>query len=360
MKQVTVDLQERSYPIYLGREILSTFAECYESHNLPQQLAIVTDKHVAPLYLRHLGNSLRHTGHDIIEIVIGTGERQKSLSCANFIFTKFLTARLPRDSAVIALGGGVVGDVTGFTAATYRRGVKLVHVPTTLLAQVESAIGGKTAINHPNGKNAIGAFYQPKFVLSDVALLSTLPKREIFCGLGEVVKYAILDEQFCSLLEQYLENIIRLDLDVLQDIVLHCNILKAAMVSADERETNASRGRAVLNLGHTIGHALEHHSRYKLHHGEAVLIGLRWELHIARDAGIISKDGFERIHSILQRIQFKPNWTFFNKTTFMKQLFGKNKKVKFVLPKKVGEILITNDIDPRLVLAAMKNTKKLT
>ena len=251
----------------------------------------------------------------------------------------------------------MVGDVTGFVAATYRRGVLLVHVPTTLLAQVESAIGGKAAVNHPLSKNAIGAFYQPAFVFSDIGLLSTLPAREIICGLGEVLKYAIISKAMFSFLDQHLDDVLRANLDVLQEIVLQCNAVKAKMISEDERETNPTGGRAILNLGHTIGHTLEHLSHYKLHHGEAVLLGLKWELHIARKAELISQDEFKRINSLLHRVNFKPDLKFLDKKTLMKTIFGKNGKAQFVLPKKIGEGIITDDIDVALVQAVLKEMK---
>ena len=356
MQTVTVNLHERSYPIYVGRNILSNFAEVYSNHHQPQRLVIVTDRNVAPHYLRQLSNSLRHHGFEPTEIVIGIGERRKSLSQANAIFTKLLEEHLPRNAALLALGGGVVGDVTGFVAATYRRGIRIVHIPTTLLGQVESAIGGKTAVNHPLSKNAVGVFYQPTFVFSDIALLSTLPRREIICGLGEVLKYAMLSETMFSFIDRHLERIFLVDPDIIQELVLNCNRMKAQMVSEDEREINPTGGRAVLNLGHTIGHALEHLSNYKLHHGEAVLIGLKLELRIARATAIIGQDEFERIDSLLQRVEFNPDLSFIKRKLLLEVLFGKNRRPMFVLPKKIGNVLFTGDIGVSTVQAALKES----
>ena len=351
--RVTVELGERSYQICIGTQTLSTFPEACASHYVPHHIAVVTDIHVRHLYLRQLSNALRHHGFKVHEVVISAGEKQKSLSHANSIFTKLIDGGLTRESALIAFGGGVVGDVTGFVAATYRRGVMLIQVPTTLLAQVESAIGGKTGVNHPRSKNAIGAFYQPKFVFSDVNLLSTLPRREIICGLGEALKYAILSEKIFCLLDENLDEIVAKNLEVLQELILQCNSFKAKLISEDERELNPAGGRLVLNLGHTIGHALENLSNYKLHHGEAVLVGLKWELLLAKEAQIVSKNDFERINALLNRINYCPDLRFLSHGRLVRAVFSRNGKARFVLPNKVGEVFVTEEIEASLVQAVL-------
>ena len=354
MNEITVELGERSYPVFTGIGILSALGEICRNRNIPPRLAIVTDKNVASLYLHQLSNSLRHHGFDVVEIVIGVGERQKSLTCVNKIVTQLVEARLTRDSGILAFGGGVVGDVAGFVAATYRRGVPLVQIPTTRLAQVESSIGGKVAVNHPLSKNAVGAFLQPKFVFSDVNLLSTLPKREIICGLGEVLKYGIIDVGMFSFLDEHLDEILRYDIDILQETVLRCNALKAPMIAEDEKETNPAGGRAVLNLGHAIGHALENLSSYKLHHGEAVLVGLEWELEIAREAQLIEKEEYQRILALLKRVNFKPDLKFLKRNMLLNTIIGKNGKPKFVLARKIGEVAIGAEIDSSIVGTILK------
>ncbi|MBI4549239.1 MAG: 3-dehydroquinate synthase [Ignavibacteriae bacterium] len=358
MHEILVELGDRSYPIYVGTHTLSTFPEVYTSHHTQRHVAIITDTNVARLHLRQLANALRHHGFDVLEIVIPPGERQKSLSRVNSIVSTLLESEIPRKAAIIAFGGGVVGDLAGFVAATYRRGVDFIQVPTTFLAQVESAIGGKVAINHPMGKNILGAYYQPKFVFSDVYLLSTLPRRETICGLGELLKYAFLSEEMFCFLEENLDEVLNTNLDILQEIIVRCNMFKVKLISEDEREENPTGGRQILNLGHTIGHALETLSSYKLHHGEAVLVGLRWELHIAREARIIDRNSFAKLEELLRQVPYEPPLKFLRISNLLKALYGKKTKAKFVLPKSIGEIVVSDEIDARLVEPILRNLSK--
>ncbi len=353
INRINIELAERSYPMYVGQNIQHSLGKVCTSHKIPKRVAIVTDTTVARLYLKQVTNILRHSGFDVSVMTMKPGERQKSLSQANVLYDKLLEEKFSRASALIALGGGVVGDVTGFVAATYRRGVPYIQIPTTLLAQVESAIGGKTGVNLHENKNAVGAFYQPKFVFSDVSLLSSLPKREIICGLGEMLKYAYLDEEIFCLIDNHLDDVMNLDLDVLEKLIVKCNAVKARLVSEDERELKPTGGRMVLNLGHTIGHALEVLSSYKLHHGEAVLIGLRWELQLAKNAGIVAKSDFEKLNNLLQRIHFQPKMNFLKPKALVEKIFGKEKQVRFILPKQIGEV-VAERIARALVVACLK------
>lgn len=356
MQTITVDLGKRSYPIYAGLSTLSTLAEMYISHALPRRIAIVTDKGIAPLYLRQLTNILQHQGIETISIIIPSGERQKSLSRARFLYTELLRHQWKRDFAIMAFGGGVVGDLAGFVAATYRRGVPLLQVPTTLLGQIESSIGGKTGINIGETKNAAGVFYQPKFVFSDIHLLSTLPQREIICGIGEILKYGYLTEEMFLFLDAHIDHILNKDLNVIEETVVRCNRMKAGMISEDERETNPTGGRMALNLGHTIGHALEILSNYKLHHGEAVIIGLKWELALAKEAGTVDDHTFEKVNSLLSRIRFIPRMEFLTQPKFVKSIFGKSTTAKFILLKRIGTIEAV-EIESSLFKKIMKNKK---
>jgi 3-dehydroquinate synthase len=356
MRTITVDLGERSYPIYIGHPILNALADICTLHALPHRIAIITDKGVAPLYLREITNILEHHGFETIAITIPSGERQKSLTRANTIFTELLEHRLKRDSAIMAFGGGVVGDLTGFIAATYRRGIPFIQAPTTLLGQVESSVGGKVGINISGTKNAAGAFYQPKFVFSDVNLLSTLPRREIICGIGEILKYGYLSEEMFSFLDANIERILGKDLSVIEETIIRCNEMKARMISEDEREMAPNGGRIVLNLGHTIGHALENLSNYSLHHGEAVVVGLKWELALAKEAGIVDAGTFEKIHSLLSRVNFNPRMDFLTQPKLVKSICGKNTTAKFILPKGIGKIE-TVEIESSLFKKVIKNKK---
>ncbi len=349
MRRVTVNLGDRTYPVIIGREILSNVPEICLELNIPKRVAIITDKHVAGIHLTSIKNSLRHHGFTVTEIIISPGERQKSLATTNRIVTQLLEARLPRNSAIISFGGGVVGDIAGFAAAIYRRGIPLVQVPTTLLGQVESSIGGKTAVNHPLSKNAFGAFHQPKLVFSDVALLSTLPKREIICGLGEILKYGMLRESIFEYLDSHLDEILSGIPEVLEEIIYKCNEVKARLIEEDEKETNPSGGRAVLNLGHAVGHALEDLSKYKLHHGEAVVIGLRWELEIARAAGIINQNSYKQYASLLHRVPFHPDISYIKRKAVIEKVTAYAVNAGMVLPGGIDNITITKEIPAKVI-----------
>ncbi len=356
MRTVRVELGERSYPILIGKETLSAFPEVCHEHAVPKRIGVITDANVAGLYLRPLMNMLRRNGFEPLDIVIPQGERQKSLARAKSIYERLLQHQFDRSSALIAFGGGVVGDLTGYVAATYRRGIPCVQVPTTLLGQVESSIGGKVGVNHASRKNAVGVFYQPAFVFSDVNLLTSLPRREVVCGLGELLKYAYLSQELFTLISEHLDGIMNKDLDIIEEIVARCNVMKAKMISEDERDLSPTGGRMVLNLGHTIGHALEVLSNYRLHHGEAVLIGLRWELSIAEEMQCIGQADFERLDGLLQRVRYDPNIDFISRGKLISAIFGKNPRATFILPRAVGKVEKV-EIDRSLAQSVLKKVK---
>lgn len=353
MRIINVNAGGQSYPIYLGAGILNSFADIYQRHNISHSIAIVTDKNVYRLHYRSLKNCLRHQNFKPLTITITPGEHQKSLRRANKLYTRLLKEQFPRSGTLISFGGGVVGDLTGFVAATYRRGINLIHIPTTLLAQIESSIGGKTGVNHPLSKNAIGAFHQPVFVLTDVRLLSTLPKREIISGMGELLKYACLNETMFAFIDEHLERMLALDLEILEETIFRCASMKAEMVAEDEKETKNEGGRMVLNLGHTIGHALESLSNYTLRHGEAVLIGLRYELEIARRSDILAEADYKRLLELQRRIVFQHKSPLPTPKAILKKLFAQAKPPRFVLPQAIGKIISTNEINPDLVKSVL-------
>lgn len=334
----TIDLGARSHPILLGANMTSTLGEVLRSHKILARIAIVTDKNIAHVHLAQLTKTLRQNNFDVTEIIVPSGERQKSLDRATALYANLHRSGFTRNDALLAFGGGVIGDITGFVAATYRRGMRYIQMPTTLLAQVESALGGKTGVNFGEGKNLIGAFHQPTLIFSDVDYLSTLPQREIISGLGEVLKYAYLSKNMFSFLDKHLERLLERDPVLLQETILRCNELKAKMIEEDERETLPSGGRMVLNLGHTIGHALESLSKYTLRHGEAVLLGLRWELEIAKEAKILDPKSGEKLGQLLARVHFQPRLPFLKMTELMRKIFGKNTQAKFILPKSIGVV----------------------
>lgn len=285
METLNVNLGDRSYPIYVGQGILPRAGEFLRGAGLGGKVAVVSNPTVASLYLEGLSRALQQSGFEIIPALIPDGEEHKSIESLAAIYDRLVGARLERKSTVLALGGGVVGDLAGFAAATYLRGVPYIQVPTTLLAQVDSSVGGKTAVNHPGGKNLIGAFYQPRLVLIDVDMLSTLPRRELVAGLAEVIKYGIIEdaELFC-LLEDKINQLVGMDREFLIRVIARCCAIKARVVEQDEREDDY---RAVLNFGHTFGHALEAATGFKeFLHGEAVGVGM------AKAAAISSRHGF--------------------------------------------------------------------
>lgn len=356
-RQIDVSLGERSYPIYFGNGLTSSFASVCQQHGIPRRVTVITDSNVSKYYLAPLEDNLRHFEFDVSSIVIPPGENQKTLHRAEVIFTSLLKDGTGRKSAIIALGGGVIGDLAGFIAATYQRGVVLVQVPTTLLSQVDSSVGGKVAVNHTLGKNMIGTFYQPRMVWVDAGTLRTLPKREIICGLGEVVKYGVVfDAEFFAFVEANLEKILALDPATVLSIQARCCELKAHVVSEDEREQGL---RMVLNFGHTVGHALEAAGDYKvLKHGEAVLLGMLAESFIAREMGLLPADEHERIEQIIRRLPVKMNKSSFPQARVLKAMTRDKKsvegKLRFVLPIRLGEVQIVDAVDESLIQSSLR------
>jgi 3-dehydroquinate synthase len=273
LKVLTVNLGEQSYDILIDSGSLLTLGERCAAVGLTGRVAVVTNPTVAALYGEAVKRSLSDAGNSVSVIEIPDGEEYKNSATLNYVYDGLIEAGLDRESFIVALGGGVVGDLAGFAAATYLRGIPFVQVPTTLLAQVDSSVGGKTAIDHPRGKNLIGAFYQPRFVLIDVETLKTLPEREYRAGLAEVVKYGVaLDGAFFDYLEQNINPILSMEMGSLIHVIYRCCELKAHVVEQDEKESGL---RAVLNYGHTLGHAFETLAGYReLVHGEAVAIGM--------------------------------------------------------------------------------------
>jgi len=300
MPTLNVNLGERSYAIHIGAGNLASLGELLNQAGLRGKVAVVTNPTVAPLYLNTVGNALKQAGFTIIPVLIPDGEEYKTVESLQIIYDRLIAERLERKSCILALGGGVVGDMAGFAAATYLRGVPYVQVPTTLLAQVDSSVGGKTGVNHAKGKNLIGAFYQPKLVLIDVSVLRTLQRRELVAGLAEVIKYGVIeDASFFDRLEQKITLLLQLDEDLLIDAIATSCAIKARVVEADEREDDY---RAVLNFGHTIGHALEAVTGYaKFLHGEAIGIGMAKAAALSERQGFCDAASLQRIVHLIEK-----------------------------------------------------------
>ena len=297
---IPVTLGERSYDIVLHPGLLATVGDRLSALTTSPKIGVVTDRHVASRYLQGTLRSLCKAGYDPTPIILPPGERTKTLGTIAKILDALARHKFERQSLLLALGGGVIGDVTGFAAAIYQRGIPFVQVPTTLVAQVDSSVGGKTGVDHRLGKNLIGAFYQPRAVLIDPLTLRTLPRREWIAGLAEVIKYGIIaDEEFFAFLEQEIPALLKLEEEPVMHAIKRSCEIKAQVVAVDERESDRRR---TLNYGHTIGHALESLAGYRgLIHGEAVGIGLVQEADLARHMGLCGRDVVERIRNLVQR-----------------------------------------------------------
>jgi 3-dehydroquinate synthase len=355
MESLSLALGSRSYPIHIGRGLLDA-AELYSPHVKGRQAAIVSNDVVAPLYLARARAALERAGAQALEIVVRDGEQAKDWRTLQQVFDALLTARCGRDCVVVALGGGVVGDLAGFAAAIYQRGVDYLQVPTTLLAQVDSSVGGKTAINHPQGKNMIGAFHQPRAVIADVATLDTLNERELKAGLAEVIKHGVaLDLAFFQWLEEAMDRLLARESDALIRAVRRCCELKAAIVSADERESGA---RALLNLGHTFGHAIEAGAGYgQWLHGEAVAAGMVMAAELSEREGLIAKKDVLRVRRLIERAGLPVEGPEIPAEKLMDLMAVDKKNVRgrqrFVLLQRLGQAVLKADIASERVREAI-------
>ena len=353
---VNVELKERRYPIYIGEGLLKD-ETCYPLKKGDKAM-IVTNPTVAQYYLETVTQTLEKIGCQVESVLLPDGEKYKTLESLNLIFTALLKHNHGRDTTIIALGGGVIGDVVGFAAASYQRGVHFIQIPTTLLAQVDSSVGGKTAVNHELGKNMIGAFYQPSTVIIDTLTLNTLPKREVNAGLAEVIKYgAILDYTFFEWLEAHIDELVALNQHSLQYCIARCFQIKADVVARDETEKG---DRALLNLGHTFGHAIETHLGYgNWLHGEAVAAGIMMAAVLSEQLGDLSFEDVARLEKLLARANLPtvspdtmlPDDYLPHMMRDKKVLAG---KLRLVLLKALGQSYVATDTDKSLVLNAIE------
>ena len=351
MQPLSVTLGDRSYPIHIGTGLLGD-ARMYAPYVASKSVAVVTNKIIAPLYLQRLQLALEQAGGRVVPILIEDGEQAKGWPTLDRVIDALLAARCDRDSVVVALGGGVVGDLAGFAAAVYQRGIALVQVPTTLLAQVDSSVGGKTAINHARGKNMVGAFHQPLAVIADVATLDTLPDRELRAGIAEVVKHGfILDLQFVVWLEANMDKLLARDRAALGYAVRRSCELKAQVVAADERETGL---RAILNFGHTFGHAIETGVGYgEWLHGEAVATGMVMAAELSARAGTLRGEDAARVKALIARAGLPVRGPQLSVEKYL-ELMQVDKKaaggrIRFVLLDGIGRAVLRGDLDHQLV-----------
>ncbi len=346
--QVSVNLGARSYPIHIEWGSLKDAPVHLESLRLNTHLFLVTHPELRERYGEPLQNTLAEAQFQITLALVPQGEESKSLHIAGRLYDRMVEAKLSRDSAVVALGGGVIGDLAGFVASTYMRGIRFIQIPTTLLSQVDASVGGKVAINHPLAKNLIGAFHQPSFVLMDPSTLTTLSAREIRAGLAEVVKYGVIhDEVFFDYIEDHLQELLDLSPGPVEHILRRSCEIKARVVEQDERETGGLR--AILNFGHTIGHAIEAVSGYgQLLHGECVAIGMVAATRLAIRTGMCQPVVEDRLTRLLIRIGLPvgiPGKHFDDLLQAMKlDKKGQAGKIRLVLPDKIGAVRLVDDV----------------
>lgn len=354
MKTIKVRLGKRSYPIYIGVE-LGDLGQVLRKYPFARKAVIISNQLLDDLYGEILTKGLKNAGYRARTLVVFEGEKYKSLSQAKELYSQLLKEKIERFSPLIAFGGGVIGDLTGFVAATFLRGIPLIQVPTTLVAQVDASIGGKVAVNLPQGKNLVGAFYQPSLVWIDLKVLKTLPAEEMRNGFAEVIKYGVIkDGKFFGYLEQWLSDIGHQSTKFLEEVVYRSCQIKAEIVEKDEREESGLR--RILNFGHTFGHALEAVSKYRGYtHGEAVAIGMVCASRVALEMELIKKEETERIIDLLRKAGLPTEWPF--KKFGFRKVFPylehdkkvKGEKINFVLPVRIGKVVIRDDVPKRII-----------
>jgi 3-dehydroquinate synthase len=356
MKKIFVDLGRDSYNIIVDKGILNQVGTLISKVISPRKAIIVTDKIVEPLYGKIVLDSLSECKFDVKLVSLALGEEQKSLAKAEELYEHLFDYEMDRKSLIVALGGGVLGDLAGFVAATFMRGIPFVQIPTTLLAQVDSSIGGKVAVNHSRGKNMIGCFYQPKAVFIDTDTLLTLPKAEITAGMVEVIKYGMIkDAAFFEYIEKHLSEILELDADALEEIIYNSCKTKAHVVELDEKEQGI---RAILNYGHTIGHALEALTSYKKYrHGDAVAMGMIYVSKIAREMNLADDTVLKRQESLFLKLGLSLKDTELDPHDIVSKLYQDKKtiagKLRFVLPVRIGNVIIDDSVSDQTILNAL-------
>ncbi|MCG7496923.1 3-dehydroquinate synthase [Vibrio sp. Of7-15] len=361
MERINVNLDERSYPISIGAGLFADSAYFSAAIKAGKRVVVVSNETVAPLYGDTITSVIRSLDCDVSLLELPDGEQYKTLDTFNTIMSFLLEGNYGRDVVIVALGGGVVGDVVGFAAACYQRGVDFVQVPTTLLSQVDSSVGGKTAVNHPLGKNMIGAFYQPQAVVIDTDCLATLPERELAAGMAEVIKYGIIaDADFFTWLEDNMDKLYQLDEKALSYAIARCCQIKADVVAADEKESGV---RALLNLGHTFGHAIEAEMGYgNWLHGEAVSAGTVMAALTAHKHGLLSMEDVERIKRILVKAKLPilapKNMDY---DCFMKHMMRDKKvlsgQLRLVLPTAIGSADVVADVPDAVIAQVIESCK---
>ena len=355
MKKIRVNLKSNSYPVFIGKNILPEILRGYNWNDY-SKILIITDSNVDKIYRDFIFNLFKNLSNEKKLFVIKAGENSKSYSTLKNIYTYMISNGFGRDSFIISMGGGVVGDISGFAASTYMRGIKYCQIPTTLLAMVDSSIGGKTGINFDKTKNIVGSFYQPEFVVGDFLFLNSLSHKEWICGLGEVLKYCFLsDYKFFNYLNNYFDRIWNKEISYAHKLIIECAKIKSAVVSEDEKEKGL---RKILNLGHTFAHGFESVLNYKIKHGEAVIAGIGCALILSNKLGLLAKDNFDKFFELIKKFKIDFNIYNINKKNLfdamLKDKKNKQGKTKFVLIKDIGQIVMDVRVSQNDVVFALE------
>ncbi|NLB51348.1 MAG: 3-dehydroquinate synthase [Syntrophomonadaceae bacterium] len=361
MADLIVDLGDRSYEIFIDSNILGQAGDLVKQVTSAEKVLLVSNPLVYSIYGYMCISALQNCGFEVSLALMPDGEKYKNIDEAMKIVDQAVKSGIERSSLCIALGGGVVGDLAGFAASIYQRGIDFIQIPTTLLAQVDSSVGGKVAINHHSGKNLLGSFHQPRLVIIDTDTLRTLNNREFTSGLGEVVKYGIVyDHEFFSYLEAHAEELIELEEISLQKTIYRSCQIKSEIVAQDEKEEGL---RAILNLGHTFGHAVEKLGDYKLfRHGEAVAMGITAACYLSHRIGLMTTEEMKRVEKLFMKLQLKSQFPSFAPEDVISAMQAdkkiKNRKINFVLPRGIGDYVITDDITHKQIENAILAVQK--
>ncbi len=356
MEKILISLKDKSYPVYVGNSILEQLTYLVDGHNLPKNIFVIVDESLMDVWGPKIKNIFFDENYKRHLYFLKPGEHSKSYLELNKIYSSLINNNFGRDTLIAAVGGGVTGDLAGFAASTFMRGVNLIQVPTTLLAMVDSSIGGKTGINFSKTKNMIGTFYQPQFVFIDTKFLDTLPQKELLSGLGEVIKYAYLsDENFYSFVKKNFDKLIRKENESINYVVTKSAIIKASVVSHDEKESGL---RQILNLGHTFAHAFETELNFKIKHGEAVIAGIISAIYLSRNMNIVNDSTLTNLISLTAKVKLPKQLAKINFENVYKIMLldkkNRNGRIKFVLIKNIGEVLLGVESGKPEIFSALK------
>ena len=362
MKRILVKSITQTYPVFIDSKTLLLLPKLVSEYGLPKRIFVILDRNVDMFFGSKIKRVIKSFADKLHFSVVTASEKNKSLEAAAKIFSTLQREKFGRDTVLIAIGGGTIGDLAGFVASTYMRGIPLIHIPTTLLSMVDSSIGGKTGVNFKEAKNQIGTFYQPYFVLIDTGFLRTLPRKEIISGFGEVIKYSYLTNvEFYDKLFSDFHSLKKLNSNFINEIIFHCVKIKSAIVSADEFEKSGLR--KILNFGHTFAHAYESISNYKIAHGKAVIIGILNALHLSHELGLIYQDKIDMMVKLPLKLKTDLAVNEFDEgNIFSLMRYDKKNKdgqSKFILIKDFGKILVDVSVDRKTILKAIRETKKI-